>query len=331
MMLRKIILVLLCVAVGIFPRSHLSMDQKVPGEKINPTYRFEYTFKGEATGVILLFFRYRFYFYATASVLLTSEKIDKTTTRFHFSDIGGTGYLFRTWGFSGKILYTGAADYDPAKAQQLLDKDFVLFKETAPGYWRYIKTRNVFPFQILSRGEKVLTFKRGIKGNHWNCSLDMKLKPVERDKKVNFYFKPYHLLLEMVKIYNHSYLPGDFRTFSQLEPGSEWLSQPLDFSAEMNRIGRLATDIVEKYVTFKQSQTFRLAYRVISRDMGVLTIQGQAVPRVKIWNGYKIEKVMRIIKIRLADEVVLEDRVQVEILNKKGKGGTARCALTLLP
>ncbi|NIO81769.1 MAG: hypothetical protein GTN53_14345, partial [Candidatus Aminicenantes bacterium] len=81
-----------------------------------------------------------------------------------------------------------------------------------------------FPFKILSRGKNVLKFKREINGIHKDGSLDMQVKSVKYERKYDFYFKIYPMMLEMVKIYNHSFFPGNIKKISQLGPGMEWQS-----------------------------------------------------------------------------------------------------------
>jgi hypothetical protein len=308
--------------------------QALPGETSGGyplKYRFNYTFQGETSGVLLLFFRYRFFFNAEASVLLKATPVDRKTVRFDFIDIDKPGLLIRTWGFSGKMLITAAADYNLEKAREVLEQDFAIFKKKAPAYSRFIKHQLTFPFKILTRGEKMLTFKRGPGGIHRDYSLDLKVQAMKSPQKYGFYFKIYPMLLEMVKVYNHSFLPGNDETLSGLRPGRVWKSPPLDFTQNMNRIGRQATDMVEKYVTFKQEQPFRLSYRVISAAPDRLAIRGEALPQVKIWNGYDIVQATRTIELSIPQGIVLSDRLYMEIRNKKGKGGFAQCALTLLP
>ena len=68
--------------------------QPLPGEvsgRSDLKYRFSYTFQGETSGVILLFFRYRFFFNAEASVLLKAKPVDGKTVRFDFIDIDKPG------------------------------------------------------------------------------------------------------------------------------------------------------------------------------------------------------------------------------------------------
>ena len=317
-----------CLIFFIFPFYRL-LDGKInPGKSLK--YRFEYTLQGEASGVFLLIFRYRFFFCAEASVILGAKKIDEETMQFDFEDIDKTGYLLLTWGFTGKTLITGAADYDLKKARQFLEKDFLIFKEKAPDFSRYIKRRKVFPFRIRSRGKNVITFKREVTGIHRDCSIDMQVQRIKYEKKYDFYFKIYSILLELLKIYNHSFVPGSHEKISRLEPGMEWDGPELDLSDNINRIGARATYLVEKHITFKQQRPFKLAYRVETGAPGRLVIIGEAKPQVKIWDGFKIVQVKRTIELRLSDRVVLADKFHVELLKGKGKCGFARCALTLI-
>lgn len=293
-------------------------------------YRFEYTLQGEAGGVFLLLFPYRVFFCASASVLLTAEKSGEKTFGFNFTGIDKSGYLIITWGFSGKTLVTAAADYDLKRARQLLDKDFLIFKEKAPGFSRFIKRRKVFPYRIISRGKNVIKFKRDSDGIHRDCTVDIMLHALQYEKKYNLYFKIYPMLVEILKVYNHSFLPGDCKKVSQLRLNREWHSPPLDFTRIMNRLGKRAAWIVDRYITFKQRAPFRLTYRVVSAAPGKLTVEGEARPRVKIWGGFKIGRVTRTIESTMPGGLVLTDKFHVEIRNKKGKGGFARCALTLV-
>ena len=121
--MRKIFLILLCVALSPIHQCHLLHGKPSTGKNLK--YKFEYTLQGEARGVFLFIFRYRFFFCATASVLLEANKIDENTLLFDFAGIDKPGYLLCTWGFTGRTLVTGAADYELKKAQQVLDKDLL--------------------------------------------------------------------------------------------------------------------------------------------------------------------------------------------------------------
>jgi hypothetical protein len=328
--MKKICFILICFICGVFHPSHLLGAQPAAGNENHLKYRFECTFQAKSTGVILFFFRYRVFYYSNASILLTAQKTDPRTFQFHFDGIDKTAYLHVTCGLSGKTLITGAADYDLKKARQILDKDSLLFKEKAPDFFRVIKQWKTFPFQILSRGKDVITFKRDINGVHRDCCINMRFQSIKYDKKYGFHFEVYSILWEMLQIYNHPFFPGSWQKLPLLEPGMEWSGPELDFSRRLNCIGPRVSSIVEKLVTFKQKRPFKLVYRVVSRTPGRLTIHGEAMPRVKIWGGYKIMQVTRKIDIRLPDGVVLGDTFHVDINKKEGKGGFVSCALTLI-
>ena len=176
----------------------------------------------------------------------------------------------------------------------------------------------------------MITFKRDINGIHRDYFIDMELKFLDYKKKYDFYFKIYPMLLEMVKVYSHSFFPGNKEKISEIEPGMEWHSPVLDFTENMNGLGERAAEVVKKFITFRQRRPIKLAYRVVSETPGILAIHGEAMPQVKIWDGYKIMQVTRDVKIRLTDGVVLGDKFQVEIRKDKGKCGSAQCALTLI-
>lgn len=332
--MKKIVLFLICFIYGVVHQTNVLPVNTHPGNEYgigkNLKYRFEYTVEGTTSGVFLLFFRYRFFFFANASVLLNAGKIDEKTMLFNFADIDKTGYVIRTWGYSGKTLITGAADYDLKKAGEILDKGFSIFEEKIPDFSRINVHQEVFPFKILSRGKNVMSFKREINGVHRNCSINMELKKIKPDTKYNFYFNIYPIIAEMLKIYNHPFFPGNWKEISQLKPGREWQSPLLDLSDNINRIGSLAVDIIKKHVTFKQTRPFRMTYCVVSRTPDKLTIQGKAVPQVKIWNGYKLVQVTRLVVLRLPGGIVLEDKLHTKISKRKGKCGDVSCALILL-
>jgi hypothetical protein len=280
--------------------------------------------------VILLIFRYRTFYYANASVVLTAREIDRKTRQFHFDGIDKTAYLHITWGFSGKTLITAAADYDLKKTRDILDQDSLLFKKKAPGFSRVIRRWKAFPFKILSRGKDVIAFKRDINGVHRDCCIDMQLQSVRDDKKYGIHFGVYSILWEMLQIYDRPFFPGSGQKLLLLEPGMQWSGPELDFSQRMNSIGPRVSPTVGKLVTFKQRWPFKLVYRVVSRTPGRLTIHGEAMPGVKIWDGYKIMRVTRKIDIRLPDGIVLGDTFHMDVSKAEGKSGFARCALTLI-
>ena len=328
--MKMYLIILFFIIVWVFshPNFLYSEDKTSKGEKLH--YRFEYTMQGHTTGLILFLFRYRFFFHASASVLLSAQKIDQKTTQFNFHGIDKTGYLLCTRGFNGKRVFIGAADYSPLSDQQILDTGMQKFEKAAPEYYRFINDQKAFSFKILSFGEKTLGFKRDISGIHKDCSNDMKLDSESAVYHPNFYFKIYSILMDMIKVYNHSCLPGGMPKISELKPGITWESTELDFTGDINRIGSQAAKAVEDMVKFKQKLPFKLKYRVVSNTSQKITISGEARPAVEIFGSYKIDHVTRFIELQLPDGIVLLDKCRVEIWKTKGKGGFVEVSLSLV-
>lgn len=144
-------LVLVCLCVQQF--SLFSQEAvTTPPKETSPVYRFDYVFHGQTSGLFLLIFRYRFLFRAIASVLLDTTQPDGQTMQFSYKDIADTGYLIRTWGFSGKTLITSAADYDQAKVQRVLASDRLLLQEKAATFAQTIKKMDGFSFCHFIQG-----------------------------------------------------------------------------------------------------------------------------------------------------------------------------------
>ncbi|HLP58432.1 MAG TPA: hypothetical protein VK186_06365 [Candidatus Deferrimicrobium sp.] len=327
--MKKYFTVLFFFMVWTFYQQHYfiyGQTKTAAGDK--PGYRLEYTVQGQTTGVILFIFRYRFFFLASASVLLEPQQIDEKTLQFNYQGIDKTGYFLCTRGFSGRWFCSGAADYETLSDQQIMETGVMKFKKAAPDYYKFIKYQKPFPFKILSRGEKTLTFKREISGVHKDFSNEMQVESAKYQP--NFYFKIYSILMDMIKLYNHDCLPGDVQKISALKPGMTWESPNLDFTGSFNRVGAQLARAVEEMVTFKQKSPFKVKYRVVSRTPQKLTVLGEAVPRVEIFGSYKIDNVTRLIELRLPDGVVLQDKYRIEIWKTAGKGGFAEVALTLV-
>ncbi len=329
-----IFLIVVCLFIQHMPlASEKTLAEKTVPENKNgnePVYRFEYVFHGQTSGVFLLIFRYRFLFRAIASVLLNVSPLDAQTMQFSFKDISDTGYLIRTWGFSGKTLITSAADYDQAKVQRVLASDRILLQEKAASFAKTIKKWMVFPFAILSKDKNAVTFKRSINGVHRDSAVNLPMKSLKVSGSYNYNFKIYHILNEMLKAYNQPFFEGTREQLLALEPGRQWLSPKLDFSEIMNRIGGLATPLIGKYVKFRQSSPIQLTYRVTLRTADKLTIKGTASPGITIYSSFKVIQVTRAVELRLPDGVLLDDSYYIEIGKENGKSGTARCSLRLV-
>jgi hypothetical protein len=324
--MKKVFLIILCVLIGM---SHQAAG--LHGDSNHLKYKFEYTFRGHVTGVFLFIFRYRFFFYANASVLLDARQTKGNKLEFQFEDIAEPGFVLRSWGFTGRTFLTGIATYDLDKTEALLATDKALLQKIEPEYVKYVRHWRRYPFQIRDKKNTKLSFSRDFNGIHKNGSIYLPVKRLRRDNKYYFNFKIYPMLLDMIKAYDHPFFTGNKEALLKLEPGAQWQSPPLDYSGTLNRVGSKATLIVAKYVKFKQKERFKLNYRVVSKTAKHLTIKGTAAPQAKIWGSFKIVEFTRIIQIRLPDGIVLEDSFHADISKTKdGNGGVAKCSLKMV-
>lgn len=329
--MKKVFFILLCVLIAYTPISAHAVnaqEQMVKADHWPFKYRFDYTFRGHVTGIFLLLFRYRFFFYANASVILEARHTTEHGLEFRFKDIDGPGKILRSWGFKGKVFITGIAHFNTEIAEQYLKNDAELLKKIQPDYQQYIKMWRRYPFLLKARERVKLNFQRSFNGIHSNSLLVMPYKRLKIDDKYYFSFNIYPMMLDMINTYDHAFFPGTREELLQLKQGKTWQSPPMDYSDTMNRVGSKATLIVKKYIKFKQKEPFTLTYRVQSRNKDRLVIKGSAAPQTKIWGNFKIVQFTRTVILRLPDGGVEEDSFGAEIRKTKDKGGSAQCSLT---
>jgi hypothetical protein len=295
------------------------------GNELN--YRFEYTFRGQITGVLLLVFRYRLFFYTNASVILSSHKLDSNNTRFQFRDIADPGLMIRSWGFTGKTILTGIAGYNLEETNRLLKTDKKLLNSIEPEYVKYVKRWRRCPFLLPPRHDIQLDFQRTFNGIHSKGTMKSPVKRVCKDNKYYFRFNIYPILLDMINTYDHAYFPGSMEELLNLEEGKEWQSPPIDYSDAFNNIGGKAAMMVEKYVKFKQKKTFKLTYQVMSKTHKNIIIKGTANPRVKLWGSVKFASLTRTLRLALPRGILIEDSITAKITKSNKYAGTASCSL----
>jgi hypothetical protein len=293
-------------------------------------YNYEYKFKGQSKGKFLLIVRYRFYFEAFASIILEAKRINQNDCIFNYNGLNKTGYLARTSGFSGRSLFLLTADEDLIRGDETLKNKIIYFKEKVPYYSKYIRKVKTSRYEVTSKGEEAISFVRSNLGIHENFLFDLKKVNRDEQKKINIYFNVFKILMETLSVYNHSFLPGGINDGKEIEMPQEWTSSELDFTSSLNKIIRLAARVTEKHIRMKQKKTFKLKFKVEASNDQFIQIKGVANPGARIWSGMKILSFTRDIKIRTADHVLLEDKIFVEIKNKKGNGGEAVLSLKLM-
>jgi hypothetical protein len=293
-------------------------------------YNFTYNFQTDMKGRILLIVPYRFYHEVSASVNFIARKNQEEHYEFCFAGIGGTGYVMTTGGLTGTSLYFFTADYHLEKAANFRENKIVNFKKTEPYYSENIRKIRRRPMKILSTTDDAIRFSRNLTGIHYNSQVNIQLT----DSYSFTYSNIYKILGKMLKLYNHSFLPGgeDRPEVNRLEQYIHrvWYSKPLDFSKPLEEAARLTSEYAEKNTRFKQEQKFRIQYRVTALNSSNMEICGESHPDVIIGKKMKIRHILRKIKLRLEDDVPVEDMIHLDFRDKKGRGGTVRLKLKLL-
>jgi len=293
-------------------------------------YNFTYNFQTDMKGRILLVVPYRFFHEASASVNFIAVKNKEDHDEFCFAGIGGTGYVMTTGGLTGTSLYFFTADYDLEKAAKFRENKIVDFKKAEPYYSKNIRKIRRRPMKILSTTDDSIRFSRDPRGIHHHSRVNLQLT----DPHSFTYSNIYKILGKILNLYNHSFLPGgvDKPNVNRLEQYIHrvWFSKPLDFSRPLEEAIRLSSEYAEKNTRFKQNQKFKIQYRITALDNNNMEICGESYPDVIIGKKMKIRHVIRKIKLRLEDGVLIEDMIYIDFKDKKGKGGTIRLKLSLL-
>jgi len=293
-------------------------------------YNFTYNFTMEMWGKYLLVVPYRFFHEVSASVNFVALKNNKGDEEFCFAGIASTGYVMATGGMTGDSLWFFTADYDLKRAAAFREKKIKNFKKNFPYYAKKIKKVRPRPMEILSKNEDAIRFDRSLRGIHYNPKINIQLT----DSHSFTYSNIYKILGKLVVAYNHSFLPEGIQTVdvSQLEKwtGKIWHSNALDFSQALQEAAKLTSEGAEKNADFHQKKKFKLHYRITDIDNKTMTICGESFPKVKVWKKMNIDLTMRIIKIRMKDNVVLQDLIYLDFRDNKGKGGRVFLNLQLI-
>lgn len=291
-------------------------------------YRVSYLFRGDVKGVFLFIIPFRVFFEMSASADFIAHRDESNHYEFSFQRIPGPGYLFRSVGFQGKRFVFLAAGREPEGTLVFsIDKMSELTKNT-PGYAKYmIDTRKVL-YTIPSDQQGSMVFERSPFGKHGRFHTDLFLETGKRSRKSGVYFNIYPILVDLLKAFDHSCVPVS--DLKEMDSRMVWQSPPLDLTDTLNRIGWKAAHIMEKFVVFKQSHSFRLTYRVSTLNRVEMEICGDAHPDVRVWGGFRIRDMYRRLRFRLRDSLLISDEVIVDVRNKNNSGGVARVGLELV-
>lgn len=276
-------------------------------------------------GRILLFIPYRSFYEASASVNFIAGKTGNNPYEFYYDGIGQTGYVMTSGGLTGTSLYFFTADYDMEKSTKFRENKITAFMKAYPSYKKSIKKIRRRPMTILSQDKDAIRFTRDADGIHSNPVVNMKLT----DSRSFTYSNIYKIMGKLLKIYNHSFLPEHGLEGLKKNSYRTWYSKSLDFSKVMTEAARLSSEWAEKNAAFKQKRNFMLQYQVASMDEHYIIIRGESHPHVRVWKKMEIKHVLRQVRIRLEDNVVVEDMFYLNFMDKKGKGGFVQLKLQI--
>ncbi len=300
-----------------------------PGTITGYTYEFSFKITGDARGKILIIFPYRVFYTAEASLLFSATPDGKGNTLFMLTGTDKTGYMMRTLGFSGRTFAVLTADNSETrgKARSIELKDYFLLK--VPEYSKFIKKYywNNFSFK-RTRGDISFIRNRDGINHHLKYNLWLKRSPGEKRVKINFGI--YRILGEVIKAYNHSFLPEN-TTISTLSesPEMKWTSKYIDLSNVLAQSALYSASIFKRIKPLKQEKPFRVNYESSFSENSYLIIKGSANPDVSVFKSFRIINFLREVKIRLKDHVTVSDSIIIDVYNKTGKGGRFTTNLNL--
>ena len=307
----------------------------IPGTLIPATarYRFSYHFSGSAHGRVLIFFPYRAYYQASASAVFlspTAHSADKNR-EFFLQEVDSTGLMMRTTGFSGRTLVVLTLHPDMERGIQRGREEWLRFRNSNGYFLRHIQKVRDFQFRLHSNPLNGLRFLRTGDGvvSGTKYSMDVRYRHSPEVLRINF--NVYRIMLEVARLYNHSFRPQSEAFFPALNfpcPGGVWISSFLDFSDNFNAIAPLASRFVGSLKKFKQENSFPLTYRLVSAPQGRRGILGTARPETRIWGNFKIRFFNRRIELDSKSGETVRDEIDVFISKKRH--GSLQVKATLL-
>ncbi len=296
------------------------------GETLN--YRFDYKIESDVRKRMYLLYKFKMYYKAKASALFSAKKTGENRYEFNLKKLQSPSYRIRTHRKGSKLsIVTAGMTIDQAKKQYPIA--LADFKNSAPYYWNMNKTISRRPFKILPLSSRSLSFVRLTNGLNKDFVENINLVKPNNMNKYNDSFNLYRLMGKMLKLYDYTILPGG--SFKEMiGKNHSWQSKKMNYTKALNGLSHLADFKSDKYVKFIQKQSFRLKFSLDSMKNGVATIFGIATPKVSVGMGLKIKRVIRKIRIRLSDEVLLQDYFYLDAKDKNNRGWSFVSNLKLL-
>lgn len=300
---------------------------KVPAEgSESANYRLEYQIRGGAISRLLLLFPLRVFYEASVAVDLTAKRQKDGSTCFAYGGLPFPAYILRTLGFGGKTLALLTVGGDEAGSETFAGELLAQWRKGAPEFAAKAATVKKFPHRLLVTGPQPFAFERDAGGMYRGFVLGLAPRYRYFPAKTGIYFNVFPMLADLLRLFNHPFVPTPGRAFSLPLP-AEWNGDALDLSADLNRLAGLLEKAVKSLVTVEQKFPFRLRFRVASISAEEIEICGEGYPDVPLWKGFMIREMFRRVRLRPDDGELLSDEIWLGIRNYKGQGGFGRVLL----
>jgi len=318
----------LMIPAGLSEVSRMGSVQAVPVEETEQAdYRLEYRIRGGAISRVLLVFPLRVFYEASVVVDLAARRQEDDSVRFSYSGLPAPAYILRTLGFGGKTLALLTVGGDEANGEAFAGDLLAQWRKQAPEFAARVGNVKKFPHRLLKTGPQPFAFTRDVAGIYRDFVLGLMPRYRHYPAKTGIYFNVFPMLADLLKLFNHRFVPSDPARSIFAPLPSEWSSDALDLSEDLNRAAGLLEKAVKSLVTVQQKHPFRLRFRVTSSSAEEIEICGEGFPDVPVWKGFMIREMFRRVRLRPADGELLSDEIWLGIRNQKGQGGSGHLLL----
>jgi len=282
-------------------------------------YRLRFSFSGRAQGVILLFFRFRFFYEAAAELELTAKPDGEGGLFFQLERISSPAHVMRTLGFTGKGLAMMTAFTDYETVDRFSRERVAGWQKEYSEFSKFIRKVKRLPFLVENIRPDAFGFRRSVDGVVSEASSKLRLHYKHFPQETGIYFRVYDLMAEMLAFYNHGVWPSPSQTLpARLSPS--WISLPIDLTTILTRVGAQTEKIVASSVKFNQEKPFDMMYRLSGQEGERLELLGESRSHPRIWKNFRLKVFNRVLTIRRTDQHPLRDEIRLVIENEKGLG-----------
>ncbi len=293
-------------------------------------FRLEFQIRGSAISRMLLLFPIRVFYEASATVDLTAAPQADGSICFDYAGVPRTAYVLRTLGFMGRSIALLTVSGEEEGSETFVDELLARWRAQAPEFAAKAKVTKKFFHRLLETGPLPFALERDRSGLYENVTVGLEPRYRHYPAKTGIYFNVFPMLADLLSLFNHPFLPigGENGLFAAWP--AEWVGGELDFTDDLNRAAGLLEKAVRSMVRVDQKFPFRLRFHFVSSSPDAIEICGEGFPDVPIWKGFMIREVIRRVRLRPADRMLLCDEIWMGIRNSRGQGGFGRLQLKMI-